>query len=99
MRCGEYSGTAGSSSLYLIYGFYCYNIAGGNKPTITTTFGTAEGTYYVEAVEVSGVLTTNPLDAQVWYAAATLSARNKCSSDGELGDKHQRRHDRLLLSG
>lgn len=66
------SGTAGSSGLYLIYGFYCYNVAGGNKPTITTTFGTAEGTYYVEAVEVSGVLTTNPLDAQVWYAAATF---------------------------
>ena len=47
---------------------YCYNIAGGAKPTITITFSNNEDSWYVAALEVSGTEITDALDGLVFKA-------------------------------
>lgn len=75
------SGTAGTDNAQLMYGFYCYNVAGGSKPTVTATFTVSENLWYVVAHEVSGIATTSPLDNSVFVGmAATLAGTNAATT-------------------
>lgn len=58
---GTVVGTAATGH-FVIYGWYCENIAGGTKPTITATFANNEDTWYTLAHEISGLATSLPLD-------------------------------------
>lgn len=56
------AGTAGTSNAMLMYGFYCVNITGNVKPTITATFTVSENFWYATATELSNIVASSPLD-------------------------------------
>jgi len=76
------SGTAGTSNAMLLYGFYCYNVAGGNKPTVTLTFSVSENFWYAVVQEFSGTATTSPLDGSAFVGMSTTGGGTNAATTG-----------------